>query len=135
MRPFNFYLENNKVVKQEKNIETAKSIIQNAKTRWDYYKNAKIEEWNANILFEAYYEVVREIIQSELAKEGYKPYSHEAIVSFANERKILDIGDIIKLDRFRISRHDSMYYGKKVSAEDAIQIKELSEKLVKRCFK
>ncbi len=129
MRPFSFYLNSGKVVKQEKNIETSKGIQEMVMLRLKYKRSFDLNEENSSILFGDFYEIIRELIQSA---EGYKPYSHEAIVSFAFENKLLDEGESLDFDKYRLLRHESMYYGKKVHTEETKRIKIMTENLLNR---
>ena len=48
---------------------------------------------------------------------GYKPYSHEALLAFLIKEKLLPEQHIKSLDRYRILRNKSVYEAYKVSGE------------------
>ena len=93
IRPFNFYIESRKVVKQKPENNVAISLLKKAKERFGYIETQEIKDGNSFIIFENLYESLREATQSLLAIEGYKPYSHEAIIAFAFEEKIISEKD------------------------------------------
>lgn len=65
--------------------------------------------------------------------EGFKPYSHEAVVAYAAEKRLLNEKDIINLDWYLEKRNDINYREQKVIIEEAKQIitfaKEVLSKL------
>src|SRR3989339_1087235 len=118
IRPFNFYIESRKVVKQKPENNVAISLLKKAKERFGYIETQEIKDGNSFIIFENLYESLREATQSLLAIEGYKPYSHEAIIAFLKEREKGITEDQIELfNDAIIKRHDSLYYGKEISKE------------------
>jgi len=68
-----------------------------------------------------------------MSLEGYKPYSHEATISFLKEfHKEFTEDEINKFDRFRMLRSDSEYRAMPVSKEDAESCLEFSELLINK---
>ena len=62
-------------------------------------------------------EAMREAAQSLMQMNGYKPYSHEALLAFLIKEKLLPEQHIKSLDRYRILRNKSVYEAYKVSGE------------------
>lgn len=56
-----------------------------------------------------------------MSKKGFKPYSHEATLSFIKEfhGDIFSQEDVANFDHFRVLRNDSVYRAVKVTPEDA----------------
>ena len=137
MKPFKDYLsDRQKVKKQGPDFAEADSLMKQASARLADVLTLPLTEKNASFRFEAAYESVREALQAFMALDGFKPYSHEAIVAYALETKICNEREAMALDRYREMRNDINYRGQNVTLEDAKAIilfaKEILSKLKKR---
>lgn len=65
-----------------------------------------------------------------MAEEGYKPYSHEALIPYSKEKNYLTKSEANKLDKFRKIRNDIRYRGETAQKDRAIEIIELAEKII-----
>ena len=130
MKQFNQFIKENKVLKVSPDPSESRSLMQQAMERLSDLKQLPINERNASFRFESAYEAMREALQAFLAAEGFKPYSHESILSFAMEKRLLSEAKIMQADRFREIRNDINYRGKKVTMAEAKEaIKAASENL------
>lgn len=102
---FQFYLDENHVKKQSPDKTEAKSLIDKAFQRMNFIKIQKIDAAVSTFIFEDIYECIREAAQSIMSMDGYKPYSHEALISFLKEFHKFDESDIATFDRYRILRN------------------------------
>ena len=82
IKPFRFYIAENLVRKSVPNISMATSLLQKAEIRLRRIAREKISDSESSIVFEDIYESLREASQSLMEIGGYKPYSHEALISF-----------------------------------------------------
>ena len=82
---FQYYLDENLARKEKVDKEEAKSLMNKAVQRLDYIKKQEISEFTSSFIFEDIYETLREASQSLMSLKGYKPYSHEALISFLRE--------------------------------------------------
>ena len=115
---FNYYLEKGHVKRKTSDPVESKSLLDKATSRINYFK--KITEEDASIVLENAYEGIRESAQSLMSLKGYKPYSHEATISFIKEfYKEFTEEDINNFDRFRQLRSDSVYRAVHISKEEA----------------
>ncbi|MBN1502389.1 HEPN domain-containing protein [Candidatus Woesearchaeota archaeon] len=131
LESFNFYLKRGKVVKQNISPATVKSLFVKAEKRLDYIKRQKINEQNTDFIFEDVYEAMREAAQSLLAKAGYKPYSHEALIAFIKEKyPQFNPREIEKFDEYRKTRNQLVYYAESTSVEKTKEALELLEKIL-----
>lgn len=75
---------------------------------------------------------MRECIQSLMIRDGYKPYSHEAVVTFVNDRYQREYGDklINRFDRYRVIRNNSMYRANFISEEEATKAINVADDFV-----
>jgi len=128
IKPFEYYLNENLVRKSSSNISMAKSLLQKAEIRLKRIGSEKIEEENSSILFEDVYEALREASQSLMEIKGFKPYSHEAIISFLREYKLLPEEKISIIDNYRILRNNSVYKAEKVSLQKCIEALDFTKK-------
>jgi len=68
-------------------------------------KIRRIKKDTATYIFEDIYECIREAAQSLMSLKGYKPYSHEAVISFLKEFFEFSESDIRTFDRYRVLRN------------------------------
>lgn len=118
---FNSYLKLGKAKKKTPDSEEAKSLLEKAKNRLEYTKSREVDDKTSQFVLEDAYEAIRESAQALMSVKGFKPYSHEATISFIKEfySSNFDEGELHKFDRFRQLRNDSVYKAKPVSNEDA----------------
>jgi len=91
-------------------------------------QNNEINSKNSTFIFEDAYESLRQYLQSFMAENGYKPYSHEAIISYSLENEKLSKSEANKLDQFRKLRNDIRYRGETSNQQKAKLIKQLAKK-------
>lgn len=130
MKTFDDCLREGKVQRRSPNPAEARSLLSQSKDRFSDLKNLPLNENNASFRFEDAYEAIREALQSFLSLEGYKPYSHEAVFSFALERSLLSEADAARADRYREIRNDINYKGKKVTAEETKEVIMFAERVL-----
>ena len=82
---FQYYLDECLVRKISVDKEEAKSLMNRAIQRVAYIKGQEINEDTSPFIFEDIYEAIREASQSLMSLKGYKPYSHEGLISFLRE--------------------------------------------------
>lgn len=126
IKPFEYYIQENLVRKTVPNISMARSFIVKAEIRLRRVSSQKINDEESSLIFEDIYEALRESSQSLMELKGYKPYSHEALISFIKENKILNENEINLLDKYRILRNNSVYLAEKVSVEKCREALEFS---------
>ncbi|MBW2976932.1 HEPN domain-containing protein [Candidatus Woesearchaeota archaeon] len=119
--PFENYLETGKVKRKTPDYEEAKALFEQSKERMDYTKLKDISQKTAKFVLQDSYEAVREAAQSLMSIHGFKPYSHEATISFIKKFYSADFSEeeIHKFDHFRQIRNNSVYKAAKVMEEDA----------------
>lgn len=134
---FDNYLKLGKARRQTPNPEESKALIEKAKLRLEYSNTKQIDERSAQFVLEDAYEGIRESAQALMALKGFKPYSHEATISFVKEfySSFFNEEEIATFDRFRIMRNDSVYSAVKVSGEDARACISFAEKLIPKIEK
>ncbi len=115
IKPFDYFIREQQVRKTIPNTSMAKAFVEKAVIRLKRIKEINDEE--SSIIFEEIYECLREASQSLMEVKGYKPYSHEALISFLSEQKLLSQENISILDNYRILRNNSVYLAQKISLE------------------
>lgn len=114
---FQYYLDNNLARKERPDRGEAESLMRKAEGRLEFaIKSRKIDEQTAPYIFEDIYECMREASQSLMSLRGYKPYSHEALISFLREFFSFPESDISAFDRYRILRNRAVYRAERISA-------------------
>lgn len=135
--PFEHYLRSGKVKRQTPDTEEAHSLLRKAEDRLFYCDAILVSDRTAPFILEDAYEAIREAAQALMSIKGFKPYSHEATISFlrAYYPTKFNEDDLASFDRFRGLRHDSVYRAVIVLPEDAntcvLFAKELLPKLKK----
>ncbi len=130
IQPFQFYINEKLVVKTSANISMAKALLQKAELRLKRIIASKIEESEASLVFEDIYESLREASQSLMELKGFKPYSHEALVAFLREYKILSDNAINIFDTYRALRNNSVYKAEKISLQKCFEALEFAKKVL-----
>lgn len=114
---FQFYLDNNLARKDSPDRGEAEALMNKAEGRLNFsIKVRHIDENTATYIFEDIYECLREAAQSLMSLKGYKPYSHEAVISFLREFFKFSESDLETFDRYRILRNKAVYRGERISS-------------------
>ncbi len=118
IKEFEYYLNANLARKASPDKEEAKALINKSEGRLKFsIKPRRIDQNTAPYIFEDIYECVREATQALMSLKGYKPYSHEALISFLKKFFDFPESDITSFNRYRILRNKTIYKGEKVSPE------------------
>lgn len=130
-RDWNECLEENSALRVSKNPEKSKSLIKVAEGRIIFLEKQKINEENANYIFEGFYTSLLEIIHFLILREGFKVNNHLCLGYFLRDK--LGREDLFRVfDDLRYKRNSLVYYGSKLDfeiAKDSInKIKNLIEK-------
>lgn len=138
---FENYLKAGKVRSKTIDPEESKSLLEKAQRRISFVKNIPIDENNKDFLFENAYASIREAAQSLMSLKGFKPYSHEATISFIKRFYGIEFNEenISSFDRFRDLRNNSVYKAEPVQETDtgevisfAVTFVQIIEKLHKK---
>ena len=124
---FQYYIDERLARKVKVDKEEEKSLMTRAALRLDYVKNQEINEDTSPFIFEDIYETLREAAQSLMSLKGYKPFSHEALISFLQEFYNFPEHEVSAFDRYRILRNKTVYCAANVSTEvcrDALKFAE-----------
>ena len=127
IKPFEFFIKEGLVRKSSGNISMAKSFLEKAQIRVKRIDPKTIEENEASIVFEDIYESLREAAQALMEVKGYKPYSHEAVISFVKEHKYLSDEKTNIFDNYRILRNNLVYKAEKVSIQKCLEALEFTK--------
>jgi len=122
MNDFQIFVKERKVKKISPDTELARSLLNNVGEREKIVLKLSVSEFHL-IVFENLYDCLRELLDAMLALDGYKSYSHEAVIVYLRNFNFPE-SDIFDLNRFRIKRNNSKYYGKSPSVDDAEEIKK-----------
>ncbi len=124
MRSFEEFLKQGLIKVKQKDEPRFRNLIEGAQKRKDVMeKYLPLNEETSTKIIEECYDIIREILEAKLSREGYKSYNHEAVISY-----LINLGfsltDTIFVDKLREVRHGTKYYGKQVSLEYATKVKE-----------
>ncbi|MFB6200262.1 MAG: hypothetical protein ABEJ83_05235 [Candidatus Nanohaloarchaea archaeon] len=133
MKKFQDYLEEGQVRKDTGSTAEADSLRKQAVKRFEQQiKKTELTEDNATFKFEDAYEATRQYLQSFLAEQGYKPYSHEAIIAYAKENSIITEKEANQLNQFRKLRNDIKYRAEQTNTEKTRQIIKITQKILEK---
>ena len=129
---FSVYLRDGSVKKVSPDIIEAKGLLKTGTEDFETIKtNFQLSESTSSMLFKNIYDAVRSVLQAFLSKQGYEPYSHEAIIAFNLESGNITNAEAVKLDKFRQLRNDVSYRAARATLSEAKEIQSLAEKLIK----
>lgn len=131
---FDNYLKLGKVKRQTINPDEAKALLIQSEERLDYVNSKEINQTSAKFVLQDSYESIRESAQSLMSMKGFKPYSHEATISFLKKfhEKDFTEEEIFKFDRFRQLRNDSVYKAIIITEEEAKDCLSFAKQFVKK---
>ena len=118
---FDNYLRLGKAKRKTPDPEEAMALLIQSQERLSYIGGKEISDKTAKFVLQDAYESIREAAQSLMSMRGFKPYSHEATISFIKEiyKSNFSEEDIHKFDNFRELRNNSVYKAARVFKEDA----------------
>jgi hypothetical protein len=135
MRTFKEFLEQGAVKKKKKDEARARNLLEGAEKRKKVMeKYLPLNEETAVKIVEECYDVIRELLEAKLSNEGYKSYSHEAVISYL-ENLGFTKEEFVFSDKLREIRNGIKYYGKDVGLEYAKKVKDFLEQVFERLKK
>jgi len=123
------YIERGQVREENKDPSQARSLLKRSKSKFQTMEKLGIDEDTATDYLENVYEACKMLLQSLMAAEGLKPYSHEAVIAYAIDELDLDMVNSNTLNRYRKLRNDIAYRGEIATPEEAENIKQLYQEL------
>jgi len=129
---FERYLQLGKVKRKTPDAIESEELLRKAERRIRHLTQQEITAENADFIFEGAYESCREAAQALMSLKGFKPYSHEATISFLKETRDFSDEELNMLDRFRRLRNDAIYKAVPVLAIDTKEALEFARYFIKR---
>lgn len=123
MKSFDEYILSGDVKKVSPDLGLARSLLASAQNRVAVLTPLPLTESSATVIFENYYEALRELCDAILAVEGFKSYSHIASIVFLKRYAEFSERDLYKLDNARQKRNQAKYYGKQVALQDTYALR------------
>ncbi len=130
IQDFEYYIKNNLVRRTSVNIAQVKSLIDKAEIRLNRIKKENASENESSIVFEDIYESIREAAQSLMQLNGFKPYSHEAVIAFLKKKELLSDKELNDFNRYRILRNKSVYEAEEISIETLKEALTFAEEII-----
>lgn len=122
---FEDYIERGKVREEKGDPSQASSLLRRSESKFQTMEKLGINEDTATDYLENVYESCKMLLQSLMALDGYKPYSHEAVIAYAIDEHELGMVNANTLNRYRKLRNDISYRGEIATEDEAENIKEL----------
>ncbi|WEL19362.1 hypothetical protein [Candidatus Nanohalococcus occultus] len=127
---FQDYIERGKVRDNRKDPAQASNLLRRSESKFETMERLGIEDETATDYLENVYESCKMLVQSLMAAEGFKPYSHEAIIAYAIDKLEIDLVNANTLNRYRKLRNDISYRGEIATTEEAKNIRQLYQELL-----
>ena len=135
MRTFREFLEQGLVKKRRADEARARNLLDGAERRKKVMeKYLPLNAETAVKIIEESYDIIREILEAKLSCDGYKSYSHEAVISYLTELGFSK-DEVLFVDRLREIRNGTKYYGKEVGEEYAKMVRDFLNKIYFRLVK
>lgn len=135
MRAFKEFVGQGLVKKKKRDEARANSLIEAAEKRKNVMeKYLPINEETAVQIIEESYDVIRELLEARLSKDGYKSYNHEAVISYMTDLEFPK-DEVVFVDKLREIRHGTKYYGKSVKVEYAQKVRSFLDSIYTRLKK
>jgi uncharacterized protein (UPF0332 family) len=127
---FEYYIKDGKVKKKTPDLVEARSLIERSNKRMQYIR--ELNDETAFLVLDDSYESAREATQALMSKNGFKPYSHEATLSFLKEfySEYFSNYELIEFDRFRDLRNKAHYDGLVINYDDAAKCLKLAKDII-----
>ena len=122
---FEEYIERGKIRKENKDPSQGRSLLKRSKSKFETMEKLGINEETATDYLENIYEACKMLLQSVIAVEGLKPYSHEAVIAYAIDELDLGMINANTLNRYRKLRNDISYRGEIATEKEAENIRDL----------
>jgi len=107
------------------------SLIETANGRIGYLNSGKINEGNANYVFEGYYASILELLHAVILRSGYRVSNH--ICAGYYLRDALKRDDLFRaFDDLRFKRNSLTYYGRRMDFQTAMESIRKSTGLVRK---
>lgn len=129
---FQHHIDEGLVKKHVIDIDKAEALLNKSVRRLNYIKKQTIDDSTSNFVFEDIYECIREASQAIMALYGFKPYSHEALISFLKDFTSLPPHFTDNLNRLRILRNKSVYEAKYISSQRCREAKAFLDSFIPR---
>lgn len=123
------YIKREKVREENNDPSQASNLLKRSESKFKTMEKLGVNEDTATDYLENVYESCKMLVQSHMATEGFKPYSHEAVIAYAIDRLELDMVNANALNRYRKLRNDICYRGEIATKEEAENINQLYQEL------
>ena len=130
IKPFNFYIKEGLVRKSLLNPIIARELFRKGELRLSRISKSPPIEEESSIVFEDIYEALRESTQSLMELGGFKPYCHEALIAYLDEKKVFQTEEVNILNNYRILRNNSVYKAENVSIDKCKEALIFAHKLL-----
>ena len=122
---FEEYIERGDVRDQNKDPSQASSLLKRSESKFETMQKLGIDEETATDYLENVYEACKMLVQSLMAADGFKPYSHEAIIAYSIDELDLGMINANTLNKYRKLRNDISYRGEIATEKEAENIRDL----------
>ncbi len=105
------------VYKRKPDKQKAKSLLEITEIRKKDNQRRERTNQNTPLIIETYWEIIKQLLNALLSVNGYKSYSQECLVAYANRYLDLSKYQIKLLEELRKLRNDIDYRGKNLNKD------------------
>ncbi|HIH31448.1 TPA: hypothetical protein HA235_01960 [Candidatus Woesearchaeota archaeon] len=127
MREFEYFLNSGDVKIVHKNKILAEALVFDSDDRFRFLLTIEFNETNSRYIVENSYDIIRALIEANLALEDYKSYSHEATIAFLKRFIEFRDSELNYLDDLRKVRHGIKYNAGTTTSHDAEKVLEFTK--------
>ena len=122
---FDEYLHHGMVRETKPDPAQASSLLDGANRKYRNMERLGLSPDTATDYFENIYGAVKMLLQAFMANDGYKPYSHEAIIAYAIEDLGMTDRPAHRFNRCRKLRNDISYRGDVATLKEGREIRAM----------
>ena len=122
--------ERNFIRKRERDNEKIKSIIKIASKRHDFINTIKVNKDNVSFVIENYYEIIKELLNAVLLKNGLNSKNHQCLIAYFHKNYLQYEFESNLILQMSYLRNRLNYYGEPIDIEFYSKYKEDFEKII-----
>ena len=129
MKPFEMLLESGEIKRIEPDLEFARLMLYDTKSRLEIATELQLNEKNARVIFELINDSIIKMIEVIMIADGYKSSSYESVLSYLYKLDGFSELEILELEKFRRLAHASRYHAKPATLQEALEIRRVFPKI------
>lgn len=127
---FEDFIANGEVKRQSTDKNLANALVKDSLERIKFIERMIESLENPKYIIENIYDAIRELIESKLAADGFRSYSHEATILYLKNFKEFTNSEVVFLDELRKLRNKIKYRGENVGKEELTKVEKFMQAML-----